>query len=210
MNYGFINMNNDANEVMIPMMISEHDQGLEIKLKLINEQKRYQKFRVRDNLEEKIMEEFISFTRYTVYDGPWEQLYIWKEDALNEARKKKREPDSDDSDDQDNKDDFKARNLQALSIENEIKTWVKIKDVCSQQLSQYPTSLEEDLKTLAKDEKEHYLTYNQSNCIKFVAGEKEILWFLINSSDRMIKLLGMSQKEAKKEVNSNKVFENCM
>jgi len=82
-------MNNDANEVLVPMVIPEDDPGLDIKLKLMNEQKRFQKFRVRDNLEEKIMEEFISFTRYVVFDGDMSQLFIWKEEALAEARLRK-------------------------------------------------------------------------------------------------------------------------
>jgi len=55
MNYGFINHNNDANEVPLFIYINKDDPGAEIKMKLINETKGYMKFRVVDNLEEKVM-----------------------------------------------------------------------------------------------------------------------------------------------------------
>ena len=41
-------------------------------------------------------------------------------------------------------------------------------------------------------------------------GEKIILNFLIDSSTKIIKLLGMSQREAKKEVVKFKNFDRCM
>lgn len=39
LNYGFINMNNDANEVPINVFLDKNDAGYEVKLKLINEKK---------------------------------------------------------------------------------------------------------------------------------------------------------------------------
>lgn len=41
LNYGFINLNNDANEVPITVFLNKDDIGYEVKLKLINEKKNY-------------------------------------------------------------------------------------------------------------------------------------------------------------------------
>ena len=61
LNYGFINLNNDANEVPLLVQLNKEDPGYEIKMKLINEtQKNFLKFRVVDNLEDRVMAEFLS------------------------------------------------------------------------------------------------------------------------------------------------------
>jgi histone-lysine N-methyltransferase SETD3 len=39
LNYGFINLNNDANEVPLSLALDKNDPGYEVKLKLINSQK---------------------------------------------------------------------------------------------------------------------------------------------------------------------------
>lgn len=70
LNYGFINLNNDADEVPITIMLNkENDPGFEVKIKLINEKIEWRKFRVVANLEEPVMHEFLSWCRYVVYTG---------------------------------------------------------------------------------------------------------------------------------------------
>jgi len=51
--------------VPIVVKLDKEDPGYEVKMKLINEShKSFMKFRVVDNLEEKIMMEFLSWIRY--------------------------------------------------------------------------------------------------------------------------------------------------
>ena len=76
-------------------------------------------------------------------------------------------------------------------------------------LSRYPTSLEDDNDLLTKDDAEKIFTSNERNCVLYRQGEKIILAFLETAADRFLKLLTMSQKEARKEVNSYKGFEPC-
>lgn len=76
-------------------------------------------------------------------------------------------------------------------------------------MSRYPTTLKEDLELLAKDDKEQTFTYNERNCILFRSGEKTILEFLKECSERFLKLLTMTQKDARKLTNSYKGFDIC-
>ena len=61
-------------------------------------------------------------------------------------------------------------------------------------LAAYPQTLEEDMEILKRDN----LTFNERNCVLFRSGEKEILVFLIEMSDYVLKLLEMKFKDAKK------------
>ena len=57
-------------------------------------------------------------------------------------------------------------------------------------LEKYPTTLEEDLKILERED----LTFNQRNCVLYRSGEKKILLFLINACTGLIDLLDMDFK----------------
>lgn len=63
-----------------------------------------------------------------------------------------------------------------------------------QALAAYPQTLEEDMEILKRED----LTFNGRNCVLFRSGEKEILVFLIEMSDYVLKLLEMKFKDAKK------------
>ena len=97
-----------------------------------------------------------------------------------------------------------------MSINNEIKTWNKISEVCQSMLDKYPTSFEDDQKILDDDDANHNLTQNQRNCVLYRHGEKKILHFLIDTSQKIIPLLGMNFKDARKEVNGYKDFDGCL
>ena len=51
----------------------------------------------------------------------------------------------------------------------------------------YPTSLEEDLKALERED----LTFNHRNCLLYTSGEKVILNFLINTCQKLLPLFDM-------------------
>ena len=54
------------------------------------------------------------------------------------------------------------------------------------------------------------MTYNERNCLLFRSGEKKILNFLAQTADKMLSLAELSQRDAKKVVNSMKDFERCL
>ena len=99
--------------------------------------------------------------------------------------------------------------MQPISLENEMKVWRRIHRMVIEAQSRYATTLEEDNQLLEEDDKEKKYSYNERNCILFRQGEKIILRFLQIAGERFLKLLTMSQKEARKEVNSYKGFEPC-
>lgn len=170
------------------------------------------KFRVVDTLGEKIMYEFISWLRYVEFEGDAAVLYLAKNEAISEAQKKRQnqQADSDDSDDVDLSDCFKAKNIKPWGLENEIKVWRRIDSLVDASLAKYETTYQEDLDLLAKDDQEKCLTYNQRNCVLFRSGEKKILHFLKDAATTFARLTKMSQKDAKKEVNQMKDFDQCL
>lgn len=68
LNYGFINLNNDANEFPFKVYYDENDKVVELKKEMIKDDSEFKKFRVVANLEEKIMHEFFSWLRFVLYD----------------------------------------------------------------------------------------------------------------------------------------------
>ena len=145
LNYGFINLNNDANEVPLIVHLNKEDPGYEIKMKLINEnQKNFLKFRVVDNLQDRVMAEFLSWLRYSEYEGDLAVLYLAKNEAINEYQRKRnsnKTRDSDDSDDVDLQDVFKGTSLNAINLENETRVWLRIARLATDAIKRYETTL---------------------------------------------------------------------
>ena len=142
------------------------------------------KFRVIDNLGEKIMCEFISWLRYVEFEGDAADLYSAKNEELNNQNKN--------LDDIDISDGFKAKNIKPWGYENEIKVWLKIDSLVEVSLSKYDTTYQEDLDLLEKDDQEKFLTNNQRKCILLRSGEKKILHFLKDAATIFARLTKMS------------------
>lgn len=149
----------------------------------------YKKFRVVDNLEDKVMHEFLSWIRFVEYDENITLIYQYQSMAISKAQKQRRGDDSD-SDDEDPSKGFKAKDLPPLSIRNEKRVLQRIIQLSKELLDKYPRTYEEDLKELERTD----LTFNQSNSLLYTSGEKVILNFLINSCQKMLPLLDMEFK----------------
>ena len=132
------------------------------------------------------MPKFLSFLRFVEFDENINIFHLMQDQWKKENR--------DDSDDSDGESVFKADNIKPVSIALEKRVFAHVKQLCEVALSKFPNSLEKDYELLKLDT----LTFNESNCILFRSGEKEILHFLIEFSDYVTDLLGMSFKEAKK------------
>lgn len=68
LNYGFINLNNDANEFPLKIYYNVDDSLKGVKQEMINDPAEFKKFRVVENLEDKVMHEFLSWLRFVEYD----------------------------------------------------------------------------------------------------------------------------------------------
>lgn len=138
MNYGFINLNNDANEVPIKVFYNENDTLKSVKKEMINDTAEFKKFRVVENFEDKVMHEFMSWIRYVEYDENIALMYQYKGAAIAAAQKYRRHDDSDSEDENDPSKGFKAKDLPPLSIRNEKKVLEKIHALAKAQYEKYP------------------------------------------------------------------------
>ena len=69
----------------------------------------------------------------------------------------------------------------------------------------YPTTLDEDMKILERDD----LTFNQRNATLYRSGEKKILFTLMYFSEKIIPLLDMDFKTARKSVEKIRELDEC-
>ena len=181
LNYGFVNLNNEAdNEVAITVTMSADDKLTEQK-RLICKENSSRTFRVMANLDTQIMSRFLSFVRFIEFDETPEQLnkfmYSW-----NHSRS--------------------VEDIPIINRRNETLVFEKVKSLCQIALAEYPTTHEDDLKLLAEDDPPmSKLTFNQRNMVLYRSGEKVILNYLISMSYFCLALLTMTfedYNEAKK------------
>ena len=93
--------------------------------------------------------------------------------------------------DEDMRREFKGY-LPKYTKENEAKAWKLISSACDKNLSRYPTTLQEDIELLAKDDQEPSLGFNIRNCILYRKGEKDILHYLKDCCDKIQKCVKMT------------------
>lgn len=168
LNYGFINLNNDANEVPLKVYYHLDDQLKQVKQDMIGDHSEYKKFRVVENFEDRIMQEFFSWLRFVEYDENITLIYQYQGAAISRAQKYRRGEDSDSDNDDDASKGFKAKDLPPLSIRNEKKVLQRILFLAKEAYDRYDRSLEEDLKELERTD----LTFNERNCLLYTSGEK--------------------------------------
>jgi histone-lysine N-methyltransferase SETD3 len=126
LNYGFINLNNDANEYPFKVYYNTDDEFIHVKKEMIGDTNDFKKFRVVANFEDRIMIEFLSWLRFVEYDEKITLLYQYKGAAITEAQKKRKHDDSDSDEEDDPSKGFKAKDLPPLSIKNEKKVLERI------------------------------------------------------------------------------------
>lgn len=74
----------------------------------------------------------------------------------------------------------------------------------SESLAKYDTDYQTDTDLLAQNEKDNKLSDNVRNCLLYRHGEKKILQFLLETANRILTLIPLSYKDAKREVNNYK------
>ena len=63
--------------------------------------------------------------------------------------------------------EYRAENIDMVDLDNERRCLKRLKTYCEDSLSQYATSLEQDMELLAKDDKNSFLSFNERNCVLF-------------------------------------------
>ena len=159
LNYGFIVLNNQSNEVALKVWFDPTDHLFSVKRQILNSLQDFKSFRVSEDTGCKKMIHFISYVRFVEYEGPPMDLY----QIFAKATSNKNKDDDDDS----------SYNLSIppISFENELKVINKLKKLCSDQIARYSTKYDEDLVILEKTD----LTENQRNAVLMRSGEKKIL-----------------------------------
>lgn len=163
----------------------------QVKQDMLKDHSDFKKFRVVENLEDKVMHEFLSWIRFVEFDENITLIMQYQSAAIQAANRNRRGDDSDSDDDSDASKGFKAKDLPPLSIRNERKVLEKIYKLSKESYDKYETTLEEDLKIL---EERTDLTFNERNCVLYRSGEKQILKFLMTSAQKMLPLLDMDFK----------------
>ena len=194
LNYGFINLDNDANEYPLNVELDTFDVNHQQKVEILSGTTK-RLFRVQADLEEPIVSRFISFVRFQVFDENIALLHQIKSQWLQ--KKKQMAEDSDDPDFSTQQ--FQGDSIPAISKRNEKRTFEKIKAMCEAALADYPQKYEEDMEILKNDDPPmSKLTFNERNMVLFRSGEKYILHFFIKLADIVLRLIDQKLKDAKK------------
>ena len=86
-----------------------------MKKDMVVDKANFRKFRVVENLEDRIMFEFMSWIRFVVYDENMAKMYEFKGAAQSAAARGRRD-DSDDSEEEDTSNAFNGKKLPPISI----------------------------------------------------------------------------------------------
>lgn len=86
LNYGFINVPNDGNEVQLKFVLDEGRTNYEAKMKMVNGRYPFQWFRIVENLTDTSMLEMLSWARYIVFDDEPTALYLARNERINAVK----------------------------------------------------------------------------------------------------------------------------
>jgi len=121
LNYGFINLNNDANDLPVTLEIHMNDPLFADKNKGLHGG-RWRSYNFMADYEEEVTFKVLSFIRYIVYDGQAAQLatiIAGAEKELKDRMKRQQQHMGSDSDEELDP-LFKGENLRAISFANEM------------------------------------------------------------------------------------------
>eukprot|EP01017_Pseudomicrothorax_dubius_P027102 TRINITY_DN3084_c0_g1_i10.p2 TRINITY_DN3084_c0_g1~~TRINITY_DN3084_c0_g1_i10.p2 ORF type:complete len:598 (-),score=164.66 TRINITY_DN3084_c0_g1_i10:1899-3692(-) len=183
LNYGFIVLNNDGNEVAVRVHWNNDDPLRQTKEQLNGEPFAVKTFRIQTSFEETVVQEFFGLIRFVELTDKTKLMQLYQLYETHGRGENDREG-------------FKAAKTPPLSVENEKKMLATVRRICDGQLARYPTTLEEDLRLLKQDD----LTENQRNCILLRSGEKEILQHFVKLAETVAPLLDLPMKDVKRLV----------
>lgn len=188
LNYGFVEDDNDANEISFKLSLDENDPLYHEKQIFFPdieclEMKRTYRFS-QDYDDAKILGSF-GFLRFYNIDNQtdFNLLNAFIADNFESNL------------------NFIPEYTPPLSIGNETKVLNMLERLCQKQLDGYPTTISEDLEILG--DKGNSLSFNEQNCVKFRMGEKLVLGFLIEFCKNCIQLFYVKPSNIKMMMNHN-------
>ena len=122
-----------------------------------------------ESLNDEVCRTFLSWCRYITHEGDPTHLFYARNAKINEIKRKREsnrkkfDSDSSSSEGLDLQDVFKGHNVLWLNKQAETTMWQLVAKVAQDVYDRYPTTLEEDLELLRKDESastDEKLTYN--------------------------------------------------
>jgi len=93
LNYAFINLDkngeNAENEFPLYIDLDSEDPMYDVKKEVFLDgvEKTETEFRVNGHMKEKVMENFLSWIRFVVFDGDLDELYVTVTEAFDEAKR---------------------------------------------------------------------------------------------------------------------------
>lgn len=183
--YGFLIENNKHNGVYLKLYLNPSDPYVKIKEKMlgIKYQNFIKLFKYFENFDNNLKpcNKLLGYLRFIEYDGDLNKITKHFKPKIEDIKKV----------------DSKIRKLKmpVISIENEKKMLIKLKQIAEKCINKFPTTYEEDQKILQENSK---LSFNERNCIIFRAGEKKVYKLMISLAD--IGLAILSKKGPKMSV----------
>jgi histone-lysine N-methyltransferase SETD3 len=177
LNYGFIVDNNDSNEYPVTLELDESHPLFIEKLDILGSDFK-RKFRLQENMLESQVIDFFSFLRFVYFDGDIDKLYK----ILSDNKKI--------TYDEINPQFYM---ISPISIENEKIILKKIEELMIHFLSKYTDV----------DEEENENTFNVSNCLKMIAGEKKILKLYLQFVRYCLPLFDITETEIREKLSKD-------
>ena len=199
LNYAFINLNKDGenpeNEFPLYVGLDPEDENFDVKKEVFLDgmETTVTEFRLNGHMKEKVMENFLSWIRFVVYDGDLDELYVRVTGAYDEAKR---------AAEAEGKKKFGSigEYVKPIDLHTEVRAWRKIHQIATEALAKYPTTLDEDKALLAKEDAaapaDKTLTYNTRNCVLLRVGEKKILNYLLETATNIVEIAQMTRKGA--------------
>ena len=179
--YGFTMNNSTYNKFKVGILLNlNNDQCLYTKQIILGKNNSTKHFVLELNLLNKSVQRFFNNLRLLLYNSAdcdignrSDRIY-----KLNKIQQK-----------------LRIQAKKPFSLENEKNVFEKVKEIMTNYLKNYPTTLESDVKYFEENKKN--MDFNQYNCYIIRMGEKEILNFYLNMANYILKLLNASNDEIK-------------
>ena len=179
--YGFTINNSTYNKFKVDIVLKfNNDQCFNIKQILLGKNNSTKHFILGFNLLNKHVQKFFSSLRLILYNNS--DCYISnRKHRINRLINLKLK--------------LKNNKNKPFSLENEKNVFEKIKEIMTNYLKKYPTSLDSDLKYFEENKKN--MDFNQYNCYIIRIGEKEVSNFYLNMANYILKLFNSSSNDIK-------------
>ena len=175
LNYGFTLENNDMGEYPLTIVFNNEYPLYNMKKKLFKNKYDYVRtFNLNSNFQDSQILELISYLRFLLYDGNFNDLFkkiFSNKNPLNEEYS------------------LNYYFFYYINKENEIKVLTHLKFLCEQALGKYPTTILQDQKLYKENKNKKDFNFNYRNCLLLLISEKNILIYYIQFCEFCLKLL---------------------